>query len=292
MRIELNGWDRRAAVDTRGGELISYRDEGDLEYIWQGDPAYWEGRNPLLFPVIGACRDGVVAFGGREYPIQRHGFAREREFTLVDRGEDWAELELREDAESLACYPFSFRLRVRQQLHPDGFSTAVTVHNPGEGPLPFCLGAHTAFRCPLLPGERFEDYRLIFQQGEDCPSLVPQDSYLDRERTMPCLEGTDTLVLDHSVFDRVDTLVLEGLRSHRVRLCRPETGRGVEVDFSGFPILALWTVPGKQAPYLCIEPWHGGPAMAGESREMTDKAYCITLDPGQSRTLSYRVRTL
>ena len=121
---------------------------------------------------------------------------------------------------------------------------------------------------------------------------APAAKQPERRRERRVVDTSAVRVNAERFDDRVDTLVLEGLRSHRVRLCRPETGRGVEVDFPGFPILALWTVPGKQAPYLCIEPWHGGPAMAGESREMRDKAYCITLDPGLSRTLSYRVRTL
>ena len=53
MELELKRGGRTARVETLGGELVSYRDERGLEYIWGGDPAYWPGRNPLLFPIVG-----------------------------------------------------------------------------------------------------------------------------------------------------------------------------------------------------------------------------------------------
>ena len=55
-------------------------------------------------------------------------------------------LELRESAVTLALYPYPFRPAVEQRLTDTGFSTAVTVANPG-GAAAFCLGAHTGFRC-------------------------------------------------------------------------------------------------------------------------------------------------
>ena len=214
----------------------------------------------------------------------------------VDAGQ-WLEdylagLELRESAETLALYPYPFRLAVEQRLTDTGFSTAVTVANPGEGPLPFCLGAHTGFRCPLEAGERFEDYELVFPERESCPTLLLRDGLLDRPAALPCLEDTDTLPLDYRWFDALDTLIFEGLRSRSVTLRSRKSGRGVRVSFDGFPMLAFWTMPGKKAPYLCIEPWHGCAAGTAEGPEFTDKAHCIVLAPGESRTLAYRADTL
>ena len=292
MELELKRGGCTARIATLGGELVSYRDEAGLEYIWQGDPAYWSGRNPLLFPIVGGLKDGKIHMEGREVAMARHGFARRREFALTGRGEDWAELALEADEETLAVYPYPFRLTVRQQLIPGGFSTAVTVANPGQTNLPFCLGAHTAFRCPLEAGEAFEDYELVFNRPETCPTLVPEGGMLDFTRTLPCLEGTDTLPLSYRWFDELDTLVFQGLASHRVCLRSKKSGKGVRMDFTGFPVLALWSTPGKQAPYLCIEPWHGLPAAAGEGPELRDKTHCILLPPGERRTLRYQVETL
>lgn len=291
MELELKRGGRKARITTLGAELVSYRDETGREYIWSGDPAYWPGRNPLLFPIVGGLRDGKIQVKGREVSMERHGFARRREFAVTGQGADWAELTLEQDEATLALYPWPFRLAVRQQLIDGGFSTSVTVTNTGTEPLPYCVGAHTGFRCPLDAGEAFTDYDIIFPQKETCKTMVPDANGLDWGRTLPCLENTDTLPLDYHWFDELDTLIFQGLKSQSVRLVSRKSGRGVEVSFPGYPLLAFWTMPGKKAPYLCIEPWHGCSAVAGEGPELADKAYCITLAPGESRTLGYTVQT-
>ena len=292
MELELKRDGRTARITTLGAELISYRDEDGLEYIWQGDPAYWSGRNPLLFPIVGGLKDGKISMEGREVALARHGFARRREFTLTAQGPDWAELTLESDEKTMEVYPYPFRLTVRQKLIPGGFSTTAAVTNPGPADLPFCLGAHTAFRCPLEEGEAFEDYELGFEQPETCPTLVLEEGCLDFARTRPCLEGTEVLPLDYHWFDELDTLIFRGLASHRVCLRSRKSGKGVSMEFTGFPVLALWSAPGKRAPYLCIEPWHGLPAVAGEGPELRDKTYCLLLGPGESCALGYQVQTL
>lgn len=50
MRIELKRGAYTAAVDTRGGELVSFKDEQGTEYIWGGDPKSWVGRIPTCSP--------------------------------------------------------------------------------------------------------------------------------------------------------------------------------------------------------------------------------------------------
>lgn len=157
-------------------------------------------------------------------------------------------LELRESAETLALYPYPFRLAVEQRLTDTGFSTAVTVANPGEGPLPFCLGAHTGFRCPLEAGERFEDYELVFPERESCPTLLLRDGLLDRPAALPCLEDTDTLPLDYRWFDALDTLIFEGLRSRSVTLRSRKSGRGVPGVLRRLPHAGLLDHAGEEGP--------------------------------------------
>lgn len=293
MQITLKQGGRTATIDTMGGELTSYRDESGLEYLWQGDPASWTGRNPILFPIVGKLRQGAVLALGKACAMPQHGLARRREFALVGQGEHWAELEQRNGPDTLAAYPFPYLLRVRQELKDNGFTTTVTVSNTGSGPLPFCLGAHTGFRCPQHPGESFEDYVLVFDQIEHLPALLPTaDGLLSREKTMPCLDGTDTLPLDHAVFDRVDTLTFEGLKSHGVSLRHRAGGHGVRVDFTGWPMVAFWTPPGKNAPFICIEPWHGCAAYEDETGRFEDKPHAVLLAPGEDWSLGYSVATL
>ena len=285
MNIPLSNSSLTAAVRTRGGELVSLRNREGTEYIWQGNPAFWSGQTPILFPIVGSLKDGRVDIGGRACEMGRHGFARQSEFTLTDQGPDFAVLELRESPETLAQFPYPFVLQVRHQLLENGFSTTFAVENPGPEPLPFCIGAHTAIRCPLFPGERFEDYELTFDQPEDGDTLLLNSRGLIRGGGKEPMLHSGKVTLDYEAFRRLDTLIFQGLRSKRVSLRHKAAGRGVALDFQDFPMIAFWTKPG--APFLCMEPWHGCAACTGESGRFQDKPHAVTLAPDEWKEFTY-----
>lgn len=293
MKYELKRGDMRAETDTRGGELISFRDGNGTEYIWNGDPAYWTGRNPVLFPIVGNLKDGKVKIGGKEYEMSRHGFARGSEFEAETWGEDFIVFRLTENEETLKRYPFPFCLRVEHRLLENGFSTAFTVENTGNENLVFCVGAHTAFRCPLHEGERFEDYELVFDKMETASTLLLNSQGLVADgESEPMLEDTERLPLNYDVFARLDTIIFRGLESSGVSLLHKESSHGVHMDFSRFPMVAFWTKGKERAPYVCLEPWQGCAAYVHESGAFEDKPHAATLEPGESKTLKYVVTIL
>lgn len=290
MKYTIFRGNLQGTVDTHGGELISFLDAA-TEYIWNGDPKYWTGRNPILFPIVGNLKDQTVEIGGARYHMNRHGFARGMEFTLASQGPDFVTLRLTETPETLACYPFPFCLSVTHRILEDGFSTTFLVENTGAASMPFCIGAHTAFNCPLHEGEAFSDYRVVFDKPEHADSiLLTPAGLLSADGRMPFLDGSDRFTPDYDLLARIDTLIFDGLSSTGMSLVHSETGRGVHMDFSGFPMVAFWTKPG--APYLCLEPWHGCAAAENETGRFEDKPHCITLAPGESRELTYTVTLL
>lgn len=282
-----------AIVDTQGGELISFRDNRGTEYIWNGDPAYWSGRNPILFPIVGDLKNGSVRFQGTECKMPRHGFARRSGFAVSEHGADFIVLELRENPATLGQYPYPFLLRVTHQIMEDGFQTSFEVKNPGPSPLPFCIGAHTGFRCPLHAGEHFEEYELRFDHIEYADSIIQmEDGCLSHSLREPVLRHTDTIPLIHETFDRLDTLTFEDLRSKGVSLLHHASGHGVHMEFDGFPMIAFWTKPGAGAPFLCMEPWHGCAAYDNETGNFEHKPHSILLRPGERKRLSYTVKMI
>lgn len=279
-----------AVVRTHGGELISLRDGEGTEYLWQGDPAYWSGRNPILFPIVGALKEGEVESAQGVCRMPRHGFARNSEFSLVRQDERSVTLQLTDNPETLAQYPYPFRLRVTHRLTAAGFETVYQVSNTGLEPMPFCIGGHTAFNCPLHGGERFEDYSLVFDQTEYAHSVAVHPGgllggFLDKDY----LFHTDTIPLRHETFDEADTLIYNELNSGSVSLVHKDTGRGLLVDFREFPMLGVWTMPDKNAPYICIEPWQGCAARLDETGRFEDKPHCVVLEPGEEKWLSFSV---
>jgi len=280
-----------ALVNSAGAELVSFKD-AKTEYIWQGHPSGWTGRNPNLFPVIGAVKDGGILYGGKSYPTPRHGFARHSEFSLVEKTESSISLELKESPESLAVYPYPFRLRISHTLCEKGFRSEYEVSNPGGDDIFYCIGGHTAFNCPLREGEAFSDWKLIFDEAEDAEAILPlPGGFISFENTMPVIHDSRYIPLDHSLHDRVDTLIFRELNSRGVKLEGP-MGEGVHMEFSDFPMIAFWTAPGKNAPFICLEPWQGCGDLERCSREFADKPYALRLRPGESKALGYTVTIL
>lgn len=292
MTITLQRGALCACADPLGGELVRLQCDG-LDYLWDGDPAYWSGRNPILFPIVGNLKDESVVIGARTFHMARHGFARRSTFSVAEQGEDFAVFQLRESAGTLEQYPFPFSLRVTHRLLDNGFSTRFQVSNPGPAPMPFCIGAHTAFRCPLTPEERFEDYCLVFDHPETADSLLLSPRGLLRSgQGRRFLSHEDALPLRYDDFAQLDTLIFQGLRSTGVCLRSGRTGRGVRMEFDGFPLIAFWTKGDLRAPFLCLEPWHGCAAFEEEDGQFLHKPHCVLLEPGAEKTLEYRVTLL
>lgn len=290
MELHLKNGSMQAVVTDAGAELISLTDGKSMEYIWGGDPAYWGGRNPVLFPIVGNLMDGQIKCKGETYFMGRHGFARNSSYEVFAQGESFVEYRLISNEDTRKLFPYDFDFRVKHTVHEDGFTTAFTVINSGEEVLPCCVGAHTAFRCPMKDGEQFSDYEIYFPEAENCPTRVLNAAgCIDGDKTLPMLEGTHVLPLDYAPFAQLDTLIFDSLKSKSVTLRHKEGGHGVTMEFADFPLMAFWTNGGKQAPYICIEPWMGHAAVVGESGCMEDKPYVMKLQPKEQRTLAYTV---
>lgn len=292
MEFKLQNKTITASVCDLGAELISLKNDG-REYIWTGDPAYWNGHNPILFPVIGFLKDGKTSFDGVEYQIPKHGYARKSLFTVIDKADDCITLAMSDNEATREGFPFAFRFEVTHQLNEDGFKTSFRINNLSDRKMPFMIGGHTGFCLPFSSNYSFSDHSLIFEKSEsEVTRLEAVNGQLieDPKGISNFMKSSNKIALSYSLFDK-DALILKGLRSRKVSLCDP-TGKGVEMEFNGFDLLGIWTPPGKEAPFLCIEPWNGVNAYLNEAPEFSDKPHIRTVAPGETYTVSYSVRIL
>ena len=114
---ELRNEDIAVRIASLGAELKSLKDiRSGREYMWDGDPAYWKRVSPVLFPLVGNYRNKQAVYEGKAYPLSQHGFARDREFTLVSETPEEIWLALDADDRTKECYPFAFRLELGYRL--------------------------------------------------------------------------------------------------------------------------------------------------------------------------------
>ncbi len=289
MLFTLQNEQCRVQVQARGAELSSFVRldlAGGLEYIWPADPAYWNRHAPVLFPIVGRLPDNRYQHEGRTYELGQHGFARDQDFALLRQSEFELVFELRSDDASRAVYPFEFALRISYRLAGTTLTVGWEVESTGPAGLLFSIGAHPAFRCPLLPGEAFEDYDFVFDHPVTLERHLLQNGLLSGE-TEPLLARQTELPLSYELFAQ-DALVFKQFDFTQLTLRSRRSGHSVRVRFDGFPYLGLWT-KGPGAGFVCIEPWQGIAGSTSGSGELAEKEGMLRLDTGQEFVTSYSI---
>lgn len=289
--IHLKCGNSTAVINQKGAQMISFKGNDGREVIWQADPAVWASHAPVLFPVCGKTKDEKVIIDGVTYPMAKHGFARNANFAIDKVGDDFVDLVLTPTEESKPQYPFEFAFHVVYTLRENGFRTDFIVENKSDRVMPFCVGGHPAFIVPMEDGAVFTDYQLVFPCKETGRSLLVPGGLIDGEEIVPLKNGT-TLALNHDWFDTRDTLIFDNANSHSVELVHKTSGKGLRISYPKMEVLAVWSMPNKNADYVCLEPWHGTPGIVNESGKFEEKPYATLLQPGMSHQCGYDVELI
>ena len=272
-------------VKAMGAELTSIRsNREDLEFLWQGDPKWWTGQSYILFPIIGGLVNGRYTLGGKSYDMKAHGFARNMVFAVAEQTDTRLVLHLGQNEATLAQYPFRFDLFVSYELDGSTLRHGLRVVNRNDEVMPFSVGAHPGFNCPLLPGETMSDYRLVFEQRETLESRIKTDGLLTGER-VPFLTGSDSKPLDHSLFKN-GAAILKGVQSRWLEIRNTRNPHVIRVGLAGFPDLGIWSAA-NDGPYVCIEPWFGVDSMHGDDPAFEKKEGLVWLEAGKTFDCSY-----
>ncbi|QEE44593.1 aldose 1-epimerase family protein [Rhizobium sp. WL3] len=270
-------------ISTLGAEMQTLKTADGRDWLWNGDAAWWTGRSPILFPIVGKAPDDRLAVNGTTYPMAQHGIARRREFAIVEQTATSCRHELVSSDETRAVYPFDFRLTLEHRIDGRRLSVTATVENTGEAPLPFGIGFHPAFLWPL-PGADGKQHAVILDNGAEPGVVQLEDGLIGRTLpTSPFKAGR--LELAHSLFDNDALIFPEGAGTGLTYAA--DGGPLLAFTFENLPNIALWQKPG--APFLCIEPWHGMAAHAGGTAELVERPYTVALAAGDKMRFGFTV---
>jgi galactose mutarotase-like enzyme len=276
-----------ARISETGAELKSLVFlPTEQEHIWHGDPAWWSGSAPVLFPVIGGLKGGQYAYEGRTYALPSHGFARGSEFSVTRAAEDSAEFAMVSGPKTREVYPFDFNLTVCFQLERAGIAVRYEVTNTGSGRMYFSIGSHPAFVVPFAGGA-LENYYVLFEREEELERWFFKDGMIVAGKTAEALENSRVLSLSRTCFEE-GIMIFKQPRSREFTIANSLNAHAVRVVTDGAPYLGIWSKPGG-APFLCIEPWHGIPDMSDTSGNLVDKEGILSLEPRGVFSTGYRV---
>ena len=264
-----------ACISTLGAELISVICDGE-EQIWQGDPRFWTGHSPILFPVCGELRDNKFTYQGKEYNLRKHGFASIMEFSVESVTESSAVFLLRSDETTRESYPFDFEFRVKYELSGRDLRVIYETKNLTDGDMYFSVGAHESYTCP----EGLSAYKLIFDCEESFDSATFTPDKVIGDEIISFGKNTRELPLKDEYYERVGVLQFLNIKSRGVRLVNTLTGKERRLDFGGIDYFFVWSRPG--AGYVCLEPWRGHPDLHSHDGDITRKSGIIRLAKGET----------
>jgi galactose mutarotase-like enzyme len=273
-----------ATIKAKGAELCSLKNAEGLELLWQAGPA-WRWHSPNLFPIVGQLKNDELRHRGKTCPMTRHGFARDMTFEWSERGRTSCSLVLADDATSHRHFPFAFRLTVTYAVDDVNLDVHFAISNTGEETLPASLGGHPAFNWPLLPGLPKEAYGIHFLNAEPAPIRRLSGGLL-RDRPEPTPIAGQYLALSEQLFVD-DAIILDHLASTSIRYAA-DRGPSITMQWQGFRELGIWSKP-DGAPFICLEPWRGFASPFDFDGEFFDKPGIMTIEPGRTEILTYRI---
>lgn len=276
-------------IAEHGAELQSIKKDGK-EYLWQGDAKFWGRRSPVLFPTVGRVWNNVYRHEGTSYEMGQHGFARDMDFQLVSKEEDKIEYVLESTSETLAKYPFTFRLHIGYQLIENEVIVKWRVENLGKSELYFQIGAHPAFYFPNFDPTTSDRCFFAFDETKNLQYICPVEKgcvspdihtlQLNEEGLMP---------IDIHSFD-CDTYIFENKQLKKITLLDKAKVPYLSLAFDT-PLVAIWS-PTKEhpdCPFICIEPWFGRCDAIGYEGEFKEKDWMQTLASGEEFETTYKI---
>ncbi|WP_026507752.1 aldose 1-epimerase family protein [Butyrivibrio sp. MC2013] len=281
----------RLEIDSKGAELIrATNKETHTEYIWNGDAKYWKRHAPVLFPLVGNVIGKQYKYKDKIYSMGQHGFARDREFEVIDVSNDHVIFSYEPTEEDKEIYPFDFELNISYSLEENSILTYWNVYNTGDDTLYFSIGGHPAFNIPAgddgdntlgsgaylyIDGVDSLEYKLLGADG-----TVENKTY-----TAELDEGYLRMTSD--MFDR-DAYIVEKSQTQSVALCDSNKKEIVTVNFHT-PVYGLWSPAGLNAPFVCIEPWYGRTDGEGFSGNLEEREYGNSLAIGGEFAGGYEI---
>lgn len=272
----------KVTVTTAGAELKSVvRKTDGVEHIWGADPEVWGSHAPILFPNAGRLKDNVAIVKGKRIEnFPGHGFARNMEHSLALQKSDTLVLELTDNEETYAIWPYHFCLISTFTLEGDTLHHTLTVENLDEEKMPFGIGYHPGFALPFDDKHVATDYELRFDsvQSPLCIGCLPKGLFNGKYYYLA--KNTKTIPIDEHLFDN-DSHCMTGMTAKTLGIYEKDSGRAVVCNIEEFPYVLLWSKPGMPQ-FVCIEPWMSVPSDENDSGDWNEKHAATVLEPDES----------
>lgn len=286
MKYQIKNDKLQVEILSLGAQMCSVKDADGTEYLWQGNPKYWEDMAPNLFPYIARMTDKKYTVYGNTYEMDIHGFAKDTVFEANQISEEHIIFSISDSEETRKQYPFAFVFEVDYRLEGNKLLITYGVKNRDDKTMYFGVGGHPGFNVPIEEGLEFEDYYLEFDTDEDAERVgFSEDCFVTGNIVRYDLADGKKISLHHNLFDD-DAIILTNM-SKGVKLTSDKGKKSIHVSYPDMPYLGFWHWPKTDAPYICIEPWSSLPSRKGIVEDLTTQPGLVCLEPGNEYQNQY-----
>ncbi|WP_127849048.1 aldose 1-epimerase family protein [Lacticaseibacillus hulanensis] len=276
-----------ADINPLGAELTHLTRKADgHQYIWDDtEGKFWGRHAPILFPSIGRSNNDQYTLNGQTYSMRQHGFARDYEFDTVDQpAANTVTLTQHATDVTKALYPFGYALSVTYTLTATGLTVSYEVANDDDQPMPFALGSHPGFALD----QELANYTVTLNGAKTPLTKFGIGPVPFRNGAVePFTEASgNTIALSHELLDD-GLIIINAPEAESATLAANDGSYSVTISLADFPYLTLWSPEHKNAPFVCVEPFHGLPDQAGQPTDWFKKLGNTTVEPGKSAKFGY-----
>lgn len=268
--------DISAEINSLGAELIQFSKD-NINYIWKVDDNFWNKTSPILFPIVGRLKNDSYFLDGTNYKMTRHGFARNHEFSVVNKTENSICFAFTDDEKTFLQYPFKFQLIITYTINTEGLIIDYNVINKSKKTMPFSIGAHPAINID----SGFDNYSILFDNDSELTSHeLENENFSGRTKQIKLQDRS--LKLDYQLFE-IDAIVLKKFKSKHLTIYKYNSPF-IKISFDNFPHLGIWTK--KDAPFICIEPWQGFADNKNTTGDLIKKEGMLHLSQNEEKNFS------
>lgn len=296
MRYIIENDILKVEIDSFGAEIKSVVSKSNnREYMWCADSSFWGRTSPVLFPFVGSLKDKQYTYLGKSYAMGQHGFARDMEHSMISAEKDEIWFSLISTNETFEKYPFHFELNIGYRLVGNKLMVCWKVANKSAEDMYFSIGAHPAFNCG---GENEasaytkEGYKLLFNSKSDTLKyrLLDVTCGLIEKPSYELSIDNGYASITKEMFDK-DALVFENNQATEISLVDASGKPYVTVKFDS-PLFGIWSPAGKNAPFVCIEPWYGRCDATQFEGELSEREYQNVLGANEVFEKMYEIQFL
>lgn len=270
-KLTITSGDFTASLLSFGAELSCvFHNQSKHEFIWQADKEIWGRHAPVLFPFVGRLNNFEYLFNGKIYKIEQHGFARDMQFSVHSKGDDFVIFELTKNDNTYQRYPFNFNFKVHYKLSKNMLMMEFIVANMSNSSMPVSFGGHPAFNI-----SNPDDAIIEFENDADPDSLRLLSNFVSL-KTRKVTNGKGEIFITPNTFDN-DALIFKNLNSKWVMLKSKSSSKKIKVNIEGWKYLGIWAKPGSN--FICIEPWQGIADFINFRNDVSVKEGILNLKP-------------